>query len=152
MAISKNCILSAIYPLKGHESALGLNLLAHPFRKLIVEKTIETKNTFVAGPVELVEGGITFISYTPIFTKAVKDSLRFWGVADIIILKDKLFNESKLVTQDQTYSYAMRGVDGSGENGKCFFGDSTIFQINPDTVKILLPTGTWQLGVIPREG
>ncbi|MFK5854522.1 MAG: CHASE domain-containing protein [Bacteroidota bacterium] len=60
MALSKNCILNAIYPLVGHEAAIGLNLLSHPERREIVEKTIETHSTFIAGPVELIEGGIAF--------------------------------------------------------------------------------------------
>ena len=58
MALSKNGIIGAIYPLKGHEEAIGLNLLDHPERKEIVEKTIQTQKTFVAGPGELVEGGL----------------------------------------------------------------------------------------------
>lgn len=66
MAMSKNCIIGALYPLEGHEAAIGLDLLAHPERREIVEKTIETHKTYVAGPVELVEGGMAFISYTPI--------------------------------------------------------------------------------------
>jgi sensor domain CHASE-containing protein len=152
MALSKNCILGAIYPLKGHESALGLNLLEHPFRRKIVESTIRTKNTFVAGPVELVEGGIAFLSYTPIFTKLKNDSSMFWGVTDIVILKDRLFNEVKLQTQDSEYKYALKGVDGSGLNGKCFWGDSAIFNNSPVLADVLLPTGKWVLASVPVKG
>lgn len=152
MAISENCILRAIYPLKGHESALGLNLLAHPGRRKIVESTIATRNTFVAGPVELVEGGIAFISYTPIFTKTQNDSTRFWGVTDIVIRKDQLFNEIKLFPLDGKYKYALRGVDGKGNEGACFWGDSTIFNNNPVTANVILPTGNWVFAGMPVNG
>ena len=138
MAISKDCILGAIYPYKGHESAIGLNLLEHPNRKLIVESTFKTRNTFVAGPVELVEGGVAFISYTPIFTKTQNDSSKFWGVADIVILKDKLFNEIHLSAQDSKYKFALRGTDGTGNSGACFWGDQEVFNNNPVRVDILL--------------
>jgi len=152
MAISKNCIISAIYPIKGHESALGLNLLEHPFRKKIVDSTIVTGNTFVAGPVELVEGGVAFISYTPIFSKVGEEKNKFWGMADIVILKDKLFNEIRLSEIDQNYKYALRGTDGSGMNGACFWGDPKIFEHEPVIVDILLPTGNWSLASVPIKG
>lgn len=152
MALSKDCIIGAIYPSEGHEAAIGINLLAHPERKLIVEKTIETQNTFIAGPVELVEGGTAFISYTPIFTILKENTNNFWGVTDIVILKDKLFNEIKLKTHDQSYKFALKGVDGTGDNGTCFWGDSTVFAQNPVTVKVLLPTGYWVFAGIPING
>jgi len=152
MSISKDCIIDAIFPIEGHESAIGLNLLAHPFRKTIVEKTIETHNTFIAGPVELVEGGIAFISYTPIFTRVEKAQSDFWGVTDIVIWKNKLFNELNFREQDDNYKYALRGVDGTGIDGKCFFGDDDIFNHDPVMVDILLPTGSWKLASIPING
>ncbi len=152
MALSKDCIITDIYPHKGHEAAIGLDLLAHPARRKIVESTINTKNTFVAGPVELIEGGIAFISYTPIFAKVGIDSSYFWGVNDIVILKDKLFNEIKLVEQDENYKYALKGIDGYGENGEHFWGDSTIYSKNPVSIDIYLPTGNWVFSSIPING
>jgi sensor domain CHASE-containing protein len=91
MALSKNCIINAIYPKEGHQAAIGLNLLDHPERKEMVEKTIQTQLTFVAGPVELVEGGTAFISYTPIFDKTKSLENKFWGLTDIVIKKNSLF-------------------------------------------------------------
>ena len=117
-----------------------------------MENTIETKNTFLAGPVELVEGGIAFISYTPIFTKTKDDSSKFWGVTDIVILKDKLFNEMNFFISDSNYYFALRGTDGTGENGPIFWGTSEVFENDPVIVDILLPTGNWQLAGIPKSG
>lgn len=152
MALSKNCVIGAIYPLKGHEAAIGLDLLAHPFRRQIVEKTIETHKTFVAGPVELVEGGIAFISYTPIYKKIQNDSSVFWGVTDIVILKNRLFNEVGLRESDDKYFYAIRGVDGKGIQGECFFGNDSLFYQNPVIVDIVLPTGNWSFAAVPKVG
>ncbi|QGY47943.1 PAS domain S-box protein [Maribellus comscasis] len=152
MALSKNCILNAIYPLEGHEAALGLNLLEHPERKVIVEKTIETHKTFVAGPAELVEGGIAFISYTPIFDKTSPGIEKFWGVTDIVIKMNALFNEAKLEQYDKDYVFALKGYNGTGEKGEVFWGDDTIFDENPVKVHIDLPNGTWVLAAVPEKG
>lgn len=152
MALSKNCILNAIYPEEGHQAAIGLNLLNHPDRKEIVEKTIQTKLTFVAGPVELVEGGIAFISYTPIFDKSAGMENKFWGVTDIVIKEESLLNEAGITASDANYYYALRGANGTGSKGAQFWGNNTVFANNPATINIELPIGTWELGAIPKKG
>jgi sensor domain CHASE-containing protein len=100
MSLAKDCIIGAMYPREGNEAAIGLDLLDHKARREIVEETIQTKNTFVAGPVELMEGGIAFISYTPIFVPVNIDSQQFWGVTDIVIKRDQLINEAGIKTEE----------------------------------------------------
>ncbi len=152
MALSKDCIITSIYPTKGHEAAIGLNLLQHPERKEIVEKTIETRQTFVAGPVELVEGGEAFISYTPIFDKRNPSKDIFWGVTDIVIKLHSLLNEVHFSTSDGKFEYALRGYNGLGEKGNTFWGNPGIFNNNPVSVHIDLPLGSWVLAGIPVGG
>jgi signal transduction histidine kinase len=152
MALSKDCIITSIYPTKGHEAAIGLNLLQHPERKEIVEKTIETRQTFVAGPVELVEGGEAFISYTPIFDKRNPSKDIFWGVTDIVIKLHSLLNEVHFSTSDGKFEYALRGYNGLGEKGNTFWGSPGIFDNNPVSVHIDLPLGSWVLAGIPVGG
>lgn len=152
MALSKNCIINAIYPLEGHEAAIGLDLLNHPERKEIVEKTIETHQTFVAGPVELVEGGTAFISYTPIFEKRKGTESPFWGMTDIVINKSSLLNEAKFFTPSGGYEFALKGYNGLGENGAIFWGNGDIFNRNPVKINIELPIGNWVLAAIPEGG
>ena len=152
MALSKDCILNAIYPYVGHEEAIGLNLMEHPERRAIVEKTIETHKTFVAGPVELVEGGIAFISYTPIFDKTASSEEKFWGITDIVIKQNELLNESGIKFNDNGYNFSLRGYDGTGEEGAVFWGDESIFGNDPVKVNIDLPNGNWVLAAIPENG
>lgn len=151
MALSKDAVINAIYPVEGHEEAIGLDLLGHPERKEIVQQTIETGLTFVAGPVELVEGGIAFISYTPIFDKTVPDN-PFWGVTDIVIKKDELLNEANLNYTENGYNFALKGYNGEGENGALFWGAEQVFEQKPVKININLPLGNWVLAAIPDKG
>lgn len=152
MALSRNCVINAIYPLKGHEAALGLNLLEHPERKEIVEKTIETHQTFVAGPVELVEGGIAFISYTPIFDKRSQNKNLFWGMTDIVIKQKSLFREAMFLQEEGGYTFALRGYNGTGKDGELFWGNGDLFLQKPVTINIDLPIGYWELAGVPVDG
>ncbi len=65
--LAKDSIVSHIYPLSGNEKAIGLRLLEHPKQQFAAERAISTKETVIAGPVNLVQGGRAFISRTPIF-------------------------------------------------------------------------------------
>ncbi|WP_372775939.1 ATP-binding protein [Mangrovibacterium sp.] len=152
MSLSKDGIINAIYPLEGHEAAIGLNLMEHPERREIVEKTIKTGKTFVAGPLILVEGGIGFISYTPIFKKETPGENHFWGMTDIVIDKNQLFEEAGLTTADNRFQFALKGTDGTGENGSTFWGSESIFANNPVKIKINLPDGNWVLAATPLNG
>ncbi|MDD4921538.1 MAG: ATP-binding protein [Bacteroidales bacterium] len=152
MALSRNGIINALYPLKGHEAAIGLNLLEQPARKDIVKKTIETHQTFLAGPVELVEGGIAFISYTPIFEKQAPGKTVFWGVTDIVLKLESLFNEANIKTTEGKYEFALRGYNGSGNEGAIFWGNPKIFEEDPITISIDLPTGNWVMAGKPVLG
>jgi len=127
--------------------------MTHPARKVIVEKTIETHQTFIAGPVELVEGGIAFISYTPIFISDNNGKKnKFWGVTDIVIKRDELFREANITISNNKYNFALRGEDGKGKSGATFWGDSSVFHNNPVSININLPTGNWELASVPISG
>jgi PAS domain S-box-containing protein len=152
MSISQNCVIDAIYPLSGHEAAIGLDLLAHPKRKEIVQKTIDTHKPFISGPVELVEGGIAFISYNPVFDKTSPKMNNFWGMTDIVIYKDKLLEEADINEVDGKFLFSIRGTDGSGSKGAVWFGDSDVFNKNPIEVDIDLPYGSWVLAAVPVVG
>ncbi len=152
MALSKDCIINAIFPEKGHEAAIGLDLLEHPERVEIVEKTIQTQKSFIAGPVELVEGGIAFITYTPIFDKTSNQPDKFWGVTDIVISRDKLIEQAGLKEQEDGVLFAIRGYNGLGNDGAVWWGNEEVFEQNPITATIELPYGNWILAAVPQIG
>jgi len=155
IALSKNSIISHLYPLRGHESALGLNLMAHPQRKALVEKIIKNRKGFVAGPIELVEGGIAFISYTPIFLAVPYENLKagdYWGMTDITIMMDNLFKEAGLYYESPALSIVIRGTDGMGDKGDIFWGDKNALQSNPVRLSVTLPNGSWEMAAIPKGG
>lgn len=152
MALSKDCIINAIYPIKGHEAALGLDLLTHPDRKEIVEKTIKTHKTFIAGPVNLVEGGLAFVSYTPIFDKSSGEKNKFWGVTDIVIYQNELLKRANINKSELGFLFALRGYNGQGKNGDIWWGNKSVFNQNPICVDINLPYGNWELAAVPEIG
>ena len=82
-----------IHPLAGNEQALGLDLRSLPGQREVVEQTIRDGRLTLAGPLELVEGGVGVIGRKPISAEGVGgEDPTFWGFVTIIIDFDELIS------------------------------------------------------------
>lgn len=154
VALAKDNVITHIYPLAGNEKALGLKYLEHPEQRDAVLKAIETKDTVVAGPVRLVQGGTGFVSRTPIYLAPHDGSAgngRYWGLTSVVIDAETLFKEAGLLNNAE-FEFAIREKDGTGASGDVFFGDKSIFQSDPVVTDVVLPQGSWQLAAMPKAG
>ncbi|MCE5180628.1 MAG: PAS domain S-box protein [Betaproteobacteria bacterium] len=152
--LAKGSIVSHIYPLKGNEAALGLKLLEIPAQRGAVQQAIESRNTVVAGPVDLVQGGKAFISRTPVFLSPAggePGSGAYWGLATIVLDMAPLFEEAGLSQDLFALHYALRGKDGAGANGETFWGDPELFEKDSVRLDITLPNGSWQIAAMPEK-
>ncbi len=154
ISLLKNTTIIYAYPYKGNEKAIGIDLSKIPGQAETVNKAIETRETVIAGPVKLVQGGMGIISRIPIFIKSPnaenKDS--YWGQASTVIMEDALLKEAGLTDSDQNFKFAIRGENGSGKKGRVFWGDHNVFTDNPVTLDVYFPNGTWQLAAVPVKG
>lgn len=147
-------ITGYIYPLKGNEKAKGLDLMSMPAEREAVRRAIDTRKTVVAGPVDLVQGGVAFISRSPIFIssgKGLRQRDKYWGLTQALITTDTVFAEAGLY--DKTaFRLAIRGKDATGASGEIFFGDKKVFKENPMLLDVTLFSGSWQLAAVPVKG
>lgn len=151
MNLAKDTIISHIYPLEGNEAALGLNLAATPQQKEAVERAIREKRAVVAGPVNLVQGGVAFINRTPIFIPTPTGEI-YWGQASVLVNAEAVYAVGGLDNPDLLLAVALRGKDGLGAAGEVFWGDASIFEQHPVLLAVTLPNGSWQMAAIPRHG
>lgn len=153
--LAKDTVVSHVYPLAGNEQAVGLRLLDLPLQRLAVKRALDSRTTVVAGPVDLVQGGVAFISRTPIYISLSKvsdaDSL-YWGLATVLISRDIIFEEAGLFNRSSEIQISIRGKDGLGAQGEVFYGKEEIWQSQPVTLGVNLPNGLWQLAAVPING
>ena len=165
VALYRDSIVSHIYPLKGHEAAIGFDPSSVPEEKEAIQRAITSRKTVIAGPVNLVEGGVGFINRTPIFlspSNQPPETGRYWGLAGVIVDRDTIFQEAGLINPGnqqtnlpqsyQQVEFALRGKDGLGADGEVFFGKGAIFSKNPVILSVKLPNGYWQIAAIPVGG
>lgn len=155
LAFAPDDIVRFVYPLHGNESAIGLNYRNNIEQWSAVARVIASGKTVIAGPIKLVQGGIAFVSRTPVFVANDTDSQhenRYWGLASIVIEQDLLFKAAGIYNPGLDIRIAIKGKDGQGADGDMIYGDAAIFHNSPVLLPVNLPEGSWQLAAVPKEG
>ncbi len=154
IGLAPDNVLNHIFPVEGNEMAIGLVYRDNPDQWPPVERAMLSRKTVISGPLKLVEGNLAFISLTPIWINMPgSQEESYWGVTSLVINADTLFTNAGIAHGEQrSITLAIRGADGSGQEGAVFFGEASLFDQQPVTMEVFLPNGTWQLGAIPKDG
>lgn len=95
-----NGVIKYIYPMKGNEAAMNLDILATKHLRDEAKKSIETQKIYFAGPLELKQGGIGIVGRLPIY-----NNNKFWGFTAVIIKLETLLKKSGIRSIDQSKYY-----------------------------------------------
>lgn len=95
-----NGIVKYIYPMKGNEAAMNLNILCSKDLKIGAKKAIEIDKIYFSGPLNLKQGGIGFVGRLPIY-----NNNKFWGFTAIIIKLKNLLKFSGIKNYNQSNYY-----------------------------------------------
>ncbi len=145
-------IIKLMYPIEGNEAAIGLNYLEHPTQRAGAVRARDSGKLVMAGPLNLVQGGIGLIGRVPVFLETNGGERQFWGLIATVLDVDKIYLSVGLEKFRKTYDVAIRGVDGKGSQGEVFYGDIEVFEHSPVLLEVTLPVGKWQLAVLPKTG
>ncbi|HEV2321325.1 MAG TPA: diguanylate cyclase [Gammaproteobacteria bacterium] len=149
--LSPGGIVRDVYPESAAAAVRGLDIRTLPEQKGVVLQTIQDGKTRVAGPLELVQGGVGLVARDPIYTGKAK-TRRFWGFVTVVLDYRRFLKRVPALTDDPDVEFALRGKDGLGASGVAFFGDETLFQQRAVTADVILPSGHWQLAGLPKGG
>ena len=123
LQLAPDGIVSRIYPLAGHEKALGHKILQDDARKADAHKAIATKALTLAGPFNLVQGGKAVIGRNPVFLKNELGDEQFWGFTSALIYLDDLLASTDLYQlEEKGYLYKLSRIDPATGEAICFVG------------------------------
>lgn len=145
-------VISLMHPIEGNREAIGLDYRKNQAQREAAMRVAETGEVIVAGPVNLMQGGQGFIVRFPVFLDGVETTKKFWGIVSTVIDVDLLYAESGLLAQDLPLDIAISGKDATGKEGPVFFGEASLFNKDPVSVDVRLPSGSWHLVATPRDG
>ncbi|WP_420003856.1 ATP-binding protein [Arenibacterium sp. LLYu02] len=151
IAVAPDLVVRMVHPFEPNKAVLGLDYNQNEAQRASAYRVRDSGEMVLAGPVNLVQGGIGFIGRFPIFV-GEGETYRFWGMVSAVIDATSLYAETGLTSPDLSLEIALTGRDGMGEAGALFFGEAAIYDQDPILMDIVLPTGTWQLAAIPKGG
>jgi diguanylate cyclase (GGDEF)-like protein len=152
VSLAPENVLTFIYPREGNELSIGLRYMEIPEHRDAVRRVMETRQTVVAGPVQLAQGGVAFVSRTPVYTSDARGESRYWGVANVVLDAQRLFEGAGIPQQAGRTRFALRCAAGDGNTGSVFYGEAAAFAGSPVVVPVNLPGGEWELAASPAEG
>jgi diguanylate cyclase (GGDEF)-like protein len=152
IAAAPDMVVSMVYPLRGNEASLGLDYAKSTSQREAAFRVKETGKEVLAGPLNLVQGGVGLVARFPVIVNQRDGAPRFWGVISTVVDVYKLYARTGLDDPDLPIDVAIRGRDGKGAAGDPFYGDPHIFERNPLRSEINLPGGVWEIAAEPKGG
>ncbi|MBS1182534.1 MAG: Chase sensor-containing diguanylate cyclase/phosphodiesterase [Proteobacteria bacterium] len=152
IAAAPGLVVRMVYPLAGNEKVVGLDYANTPNQLDPVLRAQATGQLVLAGPLELVQGGVGLVGRFPVRINRPDRPPAFWGIVSAVIDIDRLYANSGITAANFALDLTIRGRDGKGTAGEIFFGSETVLARDPLTAAVSLPGGTWVLAATPKGG
>lgn len=150
LAIAPNDVVVFSYPRPQTNALVGLDYRTVPQQWKSIKKAREAKQTFVSGPVDLVQGGRALVIREPIFSDPPNNT-HYWGVLSVVMDLDSLLSRTHLSGVSDQVQVAIRGQDSQGSEGDVFFGDPQIFDRAFAKEMVYFPYGHWQIAIAEQK-
>lgn len=147
VALAPDNLLQYVFPIEGNEAVIGLRYEDVPHQWPAVERAMQERETILAGPLDLIQGGRGLVSRTPVFTEPDQ----YWGLLTLVIDTDALFDELGLERHDEV-NFGLRWQHPDAGQGDLIAGDRSVFRQSPVTQEISVPGGDWLLAATPTNG
>ena len=140
VGLAPDNVIRFVYPHAGNDKAIGLRFIDRPDQWPDVLRAMQTRQSVLAGPVNLVQGGRAIICRTPVFL----DDDRYWGTVSTVVDIDRLIQDVGLSNPDDGLRYTLYGQSG-GQQGSHIFGRTG--EDAPDAIRMTIevPGGQWSL-------
>ena len=151
--LAKDGIVSHIYPMKGNEEDMGLNMLEHPDRKKEANLAKTSGQYTIAGPFPLVQGGNGALLFDPVYVKDEAGEDTFWGFSILVLNWDHFMEEVETYKlEDASYQYLI-WKNGTELGEKLTIAQSEKFSFK-DTLEVAcdVPNDTWYFEIEPKAG
>ncbi|QRM88232.1 PAS domain S-box protein [Lacinutrix sp. WUR7] len=137
--------ITHVYPLENNE-VIGFNILTSPEARSGSVTTIKRRDFFIAGPVNLKQGGVGMVSRQPIF---IDD--KFVGFSAVVTKISTFFSELVVENSEENrFIYQLSRVNPETGN-EDFFLENDISPYKEYAIPVEMSIGEWKLYVVPLE-
>ncbi|MBE7636370.1 response regulator [Sneathiella sp. P13V-1] len=155
IAAAPDLVVKYVFPYEPNKKVLGLDYRQQaPEQRRAVFRSVRQSRPVIAGPTELVQGGVAIILRLPVFTRTVTGERKLWGILAAPVSMDQIFKDVEFSFYESEYEIAIRGKDGLGRNGAIFYGKEELFGATQEALITSVPllNGSWVLAMKPKGG
>lgn len=146
-------VIRQSYPLQGNEKAIGHDLLKDRERNREAHIAVATRQLTVAGPFNLLQGGVGAIGRYPIFLSDRTGRESFWGFTTVLIRVPELLNTAGVLELSREgYRYEICRIPPDSHECDVFARSGEGRPEAPVIVPVDVPNGHWQLALAPEGG
>ncbi len=146
-------VVQEIVPLEGNQKAIGHNLLADPQRNKEAFLARDTGKLTLAGPFNLVQGGLGAAGRLPVFLREGPDRSTFWGFTIVLIRFPAILDQAGFVDLDrQGYRWALWRVQPDTGQRQVIAASDPQALPTPAELSMAVPNGSWTFSVAPTQG
>lgn len=153
LQLAPDGVIREIHPLEGNQAAIGHDLLADRSRNREAAAAISLQQLTLAGPFELIQGGVGAVGRLPIFLVNQRNESYFWGFANALIHLQKLLDSAGFKGLAQAgYDYELWRIDPNTEQRHVFARSGEQPIVGPVEYVITVYNNRWILALAPMEG
>ena len=142
-----------VAPLRGNEKAIGLDLLSYPEQKAEASISRDTGKLTLAGPLELVQGGLALAGRLPVFLNATQGTPAFWGFTEVVMrLPEALAPAQLSQLVARGYDYELWRINPVTGRKQIIDASSHLGLIDPVEQTLQVPNSRWTLSIAPAAG
>lgn len=152
ISLSPNGIITQVYPLAGNEKSIGFNQLEDSVQNREAIRARDSGKLTLAGPVQLVQGGLGAIARLPVFLDG-PSGRDFWGFTNVTIRINKLLeaaNFQQLYTRDIAYQLWRNNAETGAR--EIIVANAPEQLADPVEKSFDVPNGRWTLSISPKTG
>ena len=152
LGLSPGGVIRRVAPLEGNEKSIGFNQLTDPKQGREARMARDTGKLTLAGPLQLVQGGLGAVGRLPIFLDDADGKPFFWGLTYAVVrFPEALANVrlNQLATNGITYSLWRVNPDTGVR--ETISGSQTLPTAAVER-SLTVPNGKWTLSVAPIHG
>lgn len=144
--------LEYVYPISGNEGALGADYRDIPEQLQGVQDVMSTAQPTLIGPIDLIQGGTGLVLRRPTIAAPGDDAIAARGVVSLVMDRDILLEHALSGVDISGLDVAIRKSGNETGADRVLWGDGAIFAQQPIIRAVSVPSGTWEIAVIPARG
>ena len=153
LGLAPHGVISTPFPLQGNEVSLGLDLLNDPLQGKEARLARDSRQLTLAGPVNLVQGGIGLVGRLPVFLPQRKGPPLFWGLVYAVLQLPQTLSNTRLNDLGQHgLDYTLWRLQPDNGLRQTIASSQALALLQPVEHSLRVANGQWTLGVAPQGG